>query len=264
MTAPDRSVSKGGFVPSTKEEIANLGVNPKLVDLAEDINKTVADTIKKVAAAQMKVGRLLLDAREEFKGDSEFGKWRKENTVIASAAHANRLMGIAKEFHNNKELVEAMSTSALMELLPAPPEVVKKVEEQIKETGVAPSVRETRELVKEANEPDDATSHDKKEEPKMLNNRVGKKEDTESTEAVWQRIIDCASMKAKMDIIGEKDYGDEINAYLLFGLDPLGSVEPSREVLIALQTYYVTERPDFEDEINEAYSLLKETGRRRR
>lgn len=263
MTAPDKNLAKGGFVPSTKEEIANIGVNPVLVDLASDINKTVADTIKKVAAAQMKVGRLLIDAREEFKGDAEFGKWRKEHTVIGSAAHANRLMGIAKEFHNNKELVEAMSTSALMELLPAPPEVVKAVEDKIKETGEAPSVRETREMVK------DATSHEKEvtepvEEPKMQNNRVGKKEDTESTEAVWQRIIDCASMKAKMDIIGEKGYGDETNAYLLFGLDPLGSVEPSREVLIALQMYYVTERPDFEDEINEAYSLLKENGRRRR
>jgi hypothetical protein len=261
MTEPNRKDSVKKFVPSTKEELASYSdkYSKKLNEISTDINKTVEATQKTLAAAQMRVGRLLLDAREEFKGDLEFGRWRKDKTCIASSTNANRLMGIAKEFQNKKELVAAMSPSALMELLPAAPEVIKEVEKIIEETGKAPSVRETREMVKEAS---DATSH----EEESLSNRVGgkKKEPVESTESVWQGIVDIINFEGRMKAIDATDYEDEVGAYLLFGLDPLGSIEPSIDLLLILHDYYKNEWPEFAASVDEAYSVIKETSKRRR
>lgn len=157
-----------------------------------------------------------------------------------------------------------MSTSALMELLPAPPEVIEKVEKIIEETGEAPSVRETREMVKDANP--DPIDKLQEEELTEFSNRVGKEKriKVEPQEVIWQKIVDTMGIPKRMEEIAKLDYEDEISAYLLFGLDPIGSVEISPEALTTLCIHYRTEYPSVEEVIDEAYDILKESGRRRR
>ncbi len=125
-------------------DAAGLG---QLAALAKDIDKTIDSTVKSVARGKIRVGKLLIEARQFFSADQEFGKWRNENTMIQSKQHAHYLMQVAKRFGDAPKLIEGVNYSVLQELVLAEPEAIEWVEGRIAE-GDPPTVAETREKVK--------------------------------------------------------------------------------------------------------------------
>ena len=95
--------------------------------LADDINEGYEVAIgiaQKATARMMEVGKDLLRARAYFKGDNEFGKWRKAN-VFFSQSHCQRLMQVTREFGDNKDAL-ALPVGTLSELCSASPELKEK------------------------------------------------------------------------------------------------------------------------------------------
>lgn len=125
---------------------ADLG---ELSKIAREIDKTVDSTVKQVARAKIKVGKLLLEAREKFSQDQAFGQWRKEATPVKSKQHAHYLMQIAKKFGNAPKLIEGANYSILQELVTAEDKDIQWIEEKIDKGEELPTVVEVREKVKE-------------------------------------------------------------------------------------------------------------------
>jgi hypothetical protein len=126
-------------------DAADLG---ELSRIAREIDNTVDTTVKHVARAKIKLGKLLLEAREKFNQDQQFGQWRKQATCIKSKQHAHYLMQIAKRFADAPKLIESANYSTLQELVTADDEAVEWVQERINR-GEPPTVAEVREKVKE-------------------------------------------------------------------------------------------------------------------
>lgn len=119
----------------------------QLAGIAKDIDKTIDSTVKSVARGKIRVGKLLVEAREFFNADQEFGKWRNDNTMIQSKQHAHYLMQVAKKFGDAPKLIDGVNYSVLQELVLAEPEAIEWVEGRIDE-GDPPTVQETRTEVK--------------------------------------------------------------------------------------------------------------------
>lgn len=115
-----------------------------LTGLASEIGKAVDATHKAVALGQIKVGNLLLEAREKFKGDKEFGQWRKECTPITSTRSATSLMSVARTFgkKESSKLIAACNFSVLRELVYCPPEVVDEIAAAVAAGESPPTVAE--------------------------------------------------------------------------------------------------------------------------
>lgn len=134
----------------SQQDIKDLGT------LSDDIKCLAADTAKEVVKMRIKVGRILLLAREKFAGDNEFGKWRKANTPITSRGSAYQMMTLAKQVGDGRitqGLLNSLSPSVLNELLHAPDEVIEQVEAQL-ESGERTTVASVREAKREASAPD--------------------------------------------------------------------------------------------------------------
>lgn len=127
-------------------DAADMG---QLTALARDINKAVDNTVKQVARGKIRVGKLLLEARELFIEDQAFGKWRKEHTVVQSKQHAHYLMQVAKRFGDAPKLIEGANYSVLQELVLADQEDIDWVESKIDAGEPLPTVVEVREKVKQ-------------------------------------------------------------------------------------------------------------------
>lgn len=119
----------------------------QLAGIAKDIDKTIDSTVKQVARGKIRVGKLLIEARQFFNADQEFGKWRNDNTMIQSKQHAHYLMQVAKRFGDAPKLIDGVNYSVLQELVLAEPEAIEWVEGRIDE-GDPPTVQETRAEVK--------------------------------------------------------------------------------------------------------------------
>ena len=121
----------------------------ELSGLATDINKTVDQTVKHVARGKIKVGKLLLEAREHFhKDDIAFGKWRVENTLVQSKQHAHYLMQVAEQFGNATVLIDGANYSVMQELVTADQADIQWVVDRI-DAGDPPKVTEVRKKVKQ-------------------------------------------------------------------------------------------------------------------
>lgn len=103
---------------------------------------------QKATETMINVGKLLLQAREKFKGDNEFGKWRQKH-IEFSASHASRLMAVAREFGEIQDAY-LMPLSTLAELLPADAKLKDEIVTNVAAGGKPPTVAEARRLVKEA------------------------------------------------------------------------------------------------------------------
>lgn len=119
----------------------------QLAGLAKDIDKTIDSTVKSVARGKIRVGKLLIEARQFFSADQEFGKWRNENTMIQSKQHAHYLMQVAHRFGDAPKLIDGVNYSVLQELVLAEPEAIEWVEGRL-DKGDPPTVAETRAEVK--------------------------------------------------------------------------------------------------------------------
>lgn len=127
-------------------DAADLG---ELSKIARQIDQTVDTTVKQVARAKIKVGKLLLEAREKFSQDQAFGQWRKEATPVKSKQHAHYLMQIAKRFGSAPKLIDGANYSILQELVTAEDKDIRWIEDKIDKGEELPTVAEVREKVKE-------------------------------------------------------------------------------------------------------------------
>ena len=132
----------------------------RLNEISNELGRHADETQKFLARKQVEVGRLLLEAREKFKGDNEFGKWRAEHTPIGSRQTANRLMNLAKQVGDGRitdKLLDSLPTATLFELLPASEESKAAIEKKLDdgEKVTAKVVRETRRATETSDTPED-------------------------------------------------------------------------------------------------------------
>jgi hypothetical protein len=120
----------------------------ELQALAKDINSTIDKTVKHVARGKIRVGKLLLEARQHFVDDQAFGKWRKENTMVQSKQHAHYLMKVAERFGDAPKLIDGANYSVLQELVLADQQEIEWIEEKIEKGEPLPTVQEVRKKVK--------------------------------------------------------------------------------------------------------------------
>lgn len=102
---------------------------------AEKINDKVDKMVKRAVKDLADVGMILLEAREMFKGDKEFGQWRAECTQIKSGQDAYRAMTLArgqKEGLISHTAMEKLPVGTLVELAKAPGIVVEAIERKLK------------------------------------------------------------------------------------------------------------------------------------
>ena len=237
-----RAESAAAFVPSTGDEEYMTGKPPagslapigpgkgwagdlnalslKTLDaLANDIDKEIDKTHKAVARAQIKVGKLLLEARKEFPGDKEFGQWRKEKTPIGSQSAANDLMRVAETFKDAPALVEACSFSVLRELVYCPKEVRAGVEESVRLGIAPPTVAETRSMKSAASRPAARTS--------------------KGNQTIYDKAKDRDPDEEAMSLI-HADLLPRLNhksPYIRLGLYPFGG-PPHPDVIDAIEHWY--------------------------
>ena len=124
----------------------------RLTKISAEINGIVDETSKSVAKAQIKVGRLLNDARALIPGDLQFGKWREANTTITNKSTANKLMNLAKQVGEGRitqELIDALPMSTLKELISAPDSVLAYIRDAlVEDPAQVPTRNEVRDLVR--------------------------------------------------------------------------------------------------------------------
>jgi hypothetical protein len=116
--------------------------------LAKDINSTIDKTVKHVARGKIRVGKLLLEARQHFIDDQAFGKWRRDNTMVQSKQHAHYLMKVAERFGDAPKLIDGANYSVLQELVLADQQDIEWIENKIDEGEPLPTVQEVRKKVK--------------------------------------------------------------------------------------------------------------------
>lgn len=127
----------------------------ELAAKAEEISQIHADLVHHVVRQQIKVGQILLQARELFAGDKEFGQWREAATPVKSRQTAHRLMQLASQVGQGRitdKVIDALPTTTIFEMLSAPDSVVQAVEQSIDQsTGAKPPVsqKQVRQMVAE-------------------------------------------------------------------------------------------------------------------
>ena len=232
-----KEFDKSSFVPSTGDEdylnpagslqpigdqkgwannTTNGALSLQTLDaLADDIGKEIDKTHKVVARAQIKVGKLLLEARKEFPGDKEFGQWRKEKTPIKSAGTANDLMRVAETFSKAPELVAACSFSVLRELVYCPEEVRKGVEESVKLGIAPPSVLETRGMKSAAGRPARGTN----KKNMTIYDREERDPDVEAMKLVQSDLLPRLNHKDNYVKLGLYPFGGPPNPYVIDAIE---------------------------------------------
>ena len=240
----------------------------KLTKISGEINKVMEDTANVIAKAQIKVGRLLNEARELIPGDLQFGKWREANTSITNKSTANKLMNLAKQVGEGRitqDLVDALPMSTLKELISAPDSVISHVREQLKDDPTdIPTRNEVRELGKEVQGVVIEAAKGAAVSPATPKPSAapGVKE-IMSVRAVVEMLL-------KKKLIERVKHLDPKNdrpypscqplewAYLVFGLDPDPAVNPSPDTMeVLLEAFHAT----LEAADDEEGTLCKTLGR---
>lgn len=132
--------------PLTEDDIATLS------DLAYQVAHfvTAANTNKIFA------GRALLQAREMFPSDNDFGAWREEVLPGLSRIEATRYMQVAKEYGDKPKIIEALSFRAVRAL--AAPSTQQKVRDEVEkavdagQTFTAAQIEELKRRARKAEE----------------------------------------------------------------------------------------------------------------
>jgi len=212
----------------------------ELQEIAREINKQADIATNVVVQAKMGIGHALIEARQYYDNDAQFGMWREANTPIDSAREASYCMNIARRFSNAEELIKETSWSVLRELTHAGDDVVEQIEAKVK-AGEKPTVKEVRNEVK-ASKQDSPTSA---EEPKEVTGKegqhkaeremtFGKQERPPSPEERVQNIL-LADIVTRFAY-----YQDNRNfegAAVFLGLDPWPSCMPAQNIAgLAMQS----------------------------
>lgn len=200
--------------------------------ISTEIDKVVAETADTLARNQIRVGRLLNEARVLIPSDKQFGAWRATNTQITNKSTANKLMNLAAQVGDGRithEMVETLPLSTLKELISAPASVLATVQEKVQAKE-----KVSRQDIRDA-------SGGKPPEPKAPNGPA------KPPEAAPRGLIEKT---LEMSLVGRvatlspnkppvyKGIKPVEHAYLVFGLDPDPSVLPNFETLEILATAF--------------------------
>jgi len=247
--------AKSTFVPSTgdasylepagskapiaerKDWTAGMGALSlqELSVMANNINTEVEKAQKQAARSLVKIGAELLRARAVFRGDKEFGQWRKDNTYIQSQQTANRAMKIAERFESAPKFLKACSPSQLEELATAPSHVVEAFEKKIDQGEKLPGAHKIREeKIKPAT--DIGGSGTSK---KAITAFMEKPDESTIEERVMATIAKPIEERIKVSN----------NPYDILGLYRFAP--PNSEIINAIEEYYV-ENNDFGKDIAKA------------
>lgn len=229
----------------------------KLTKLSGQINEIVEATAKDVAKAQIKVGRLLNEARALIPGDLQFGQWREKNTQINNKSTANKLMNLATMVGDGRitqEMVDALPVSTLKELISAPDSVLIHIREKLADDE--PVTRSTvRDAIKETREPLTIDHDDGQDGSKYEDDEMAPKEKQEPKKPVPPAMPTSAGPTARQQInkILELQLVERLQrcdtrkgetykgikpiewAWLVFGLDPDPASLPSIDTIDMLK-----------------------------
>ena len=205
------------FEPSTGDE-------SYLVDAPEQwvmVNKLWSQARSSAYAAIstfIEMGELLVKLRDQFPGDNEFGKARKQYAPELSRNDAHRAMNMAR--NRDRFLIApdkpTPSLSVFAELVNASDELVEEVITQTEETGKSPTVKEVRQKVK-AEKPEPQTAED-------FESEVSEKEDTvpdveqEPEQPTLLEFMDMTA-KARIKKLGKGPLDTE-RAHIIVGINP--------------------------------------------
>lgn len=106
---------------------------------------------KRAIDCYLETGRYLLQAREQFPGDKEFGQYRQQVIPDMSTKWAGDLMRVARRFSIDN--APDTSISVLKEIASAPDSVIEEVRSRSME-GEKLTVKEARYLVRQTRDPD--------------------------------------------------------------------------------------------------------------
>jgi len=232
----EMTAAKADFIPSTGDE-DYLQLNPisltdglraeHLFDLKEDINEgydAAMGLARKATSRMIDVGKDLLKARSYFKGDNEFGKWRKEN-ITFSGSHCTRLMAVTREFGDNKDAL-ALPVGTLSELCSASLALKEKVVKDASEGKVTTRAEVTK--AKKAEKPEPSTS------PEVDKPQVGgiMKAPAETAEERANRwlALPVDERIAGLEVRG-KHAEPMVDAFLMFGIPPFHEGYPSIDTI---------------------------------
>jgi hypothetical protein len=126
-------------------DAANLD---RLSKIADDVAKTMDEAVTQLSRAKLKIGKMLNEAREVFKGDKEFGQWRVKAIPNMSATDATYCMKAAATFGSAPELIDKIGWSVMRELVYAPPVLLNRI--QSGEVEIPTTKAETRQMVSDS------------------------------------------------------------------------------------------------------------------
>lgn len=232
--------------PVDKKEIQGLSkdINDEFFKANESAMKAVGHYIK--------VGQLLADVRKIITGDSEYGKWRAENTTL-SQSWANKLTRVYETYGDQPPRDIPIST--LAELTTLPPAKRKELEEQAAdEDQKTPSVRDVKKVAKE-----ERLTGDERVQAQLDKKEADKKKlpPAKSVEEQAQEAVDLGVLE-RLAIWGgiPKDERTETDAFILLGLPPYFDGKPNVDTVIMLIGAFRAELN--ETAFDECYSVIKQ------
>lgn len=101
----------------------------------DNIAKKLQFIVQKTLEHHLEIGKLLCEAREEFKADQDFGQWRKENTVLTMHQTTNH-MAVWRKFGGHAPARD-LSFTVMVELLSADETTIAEVVQMDKPTKQA-------------------------------------------------------------------------------------------------------------------------------
>lgn len=218
--------------------------------LATDINKAVDQTVKQVARGKIKVGKLLLEARAQFKDDQGFGLWRKQNTLVQSKQHAHYLMQVAERFGDAPKLIDGANYSVMQELVLADQKDIEWVESKI-EAGEPPTVQEVRAKVKESKPPMKGTSK-KGTQTQPTGNVISPN--------VKVNTIVPMSLTMRIKTVVQQGIKGIEGDLLILGMDPDPQIPCHKETLFAIRDYWqeMAQNDDEMRAVRDSYDRVEE------
>jgi len=264
--------AKADFTPSTgdedylqtkEERDKNRGIS--LGHDAQEINAMYASGLalaQRATQTMIEVGNLLLIARENFKGDKEFGEWRKK-AIEFSQSHAQRLMAVAREFGDDPDAL-LLPVGTLAELLPASPalkaEVIAEAKDGKKPTRAEVTERKKAEQGSPPEGENTATESVKSQEDKK-SKRASAVKNYEPWE-IAQMMLDKPFIDRLCELEIRGTDNAQIDSMIIFGIPPYHEGLPSIDMIHILYHGHYRDNPkvkedgDLEDKFTTAYDIL--------
>lgn len=119
----------------------------------DNLVKEIAEATKSAVRHKMKIGALMIEAKDLFTDDQQFGRWRqdfaKQHLPATSPSALNDYQRLSLEYKNAPDFVEKVGQSVAVELINAAPAVHKRVL-GILEEGETPTVKDVREAKRDS------------------------------------------------------------------------------------------------------------------